>query len=107
MLFDPIDDLRNTQLGNIRGFSIESNRAEQLGIVPRIDEQFRAVNRGTHIALIHDGNAFRWITFDDMTELTWNLSNPIIERGHAIDEASANLLVENGVPFRVTNLRHN
>lgn len=107
MAVDEIDNLRNTQSGNIRGFSITLERATQLGINVRIDEQFRSVSRGARVALIHDGNAFRWITFDNMAELTWNLSNPVIEREQAIDETSANLLVEHGESFVVPNPRHN
>lgn len=110
MAFDAIgeiDDLRNTPEGNISGFSIETIQAEQLGINVRIDEQFGAVRRGRFIALIWDGSAYRWITFDDIMRLTWNLSNPIMEREHAINNESANSLVEHGTLFRVANLPRN
>jgi len=102
-----LDDLRNTPEGNVAGYSIETNQARRLGINFRIDGQFRAVRIGRVVALIWNENAYRWITFDNMERLTWNLSNPIIEREQAIDEESANLLVREGELFRVANLPRN
>jgi hypothetical protein len=98
-----IDNLRNEQ-GNVRGYFMGINQARELGIRFEIDENFRSVGRGIRIAMIWNGSAFQWVTFDDMTKLVWNLSGPINERNQAIDDESARLLVGHGDFFEVRNL---
>lgn len=91
-----IDNLPRDLGDRIGGYRISIKEAEKLGIKIRVDPKFENVGRGQNVALIWQRNAYRWITFDDIQKLTWNLSEPITERNAVIDDNSARLLVENG-----------
>lgn len=100
---NPIDRLRNALPDYIVGYKIETNRVKQAEIVLPIDDKYKSVRIGKFVAIIWNGNGYQWITFDNMPELTWNLSDTKTQREQVIDDELSNLLETEGDYFKVNN----
>lgn len=97
----PLDELSTILGDNTGGYQIPLETAKKLEIKIKVDPKFKNVSQGKYVALIWNKNAFQWITFDDINTLTWNLSEPITKRKDAIDDQSAELLIQNGTFFKI------
>ncbi len=102
MSLDPIGDLRNQVIrrGDVIGYRIETERALQLGINFRTNQQFNAVDTLRNIAIIWNGVGFQWVTFDNIDQLWRNLSDINADRQQIINDDSGDLLSEEGAFFR-------
>ncbi len=100
---NPIDNLRNAPRDYIVGYKIATSRVNQAEIVLTIDEKYKSVSMGKYVAIIWNGKGYQWITFDNMPELTWNLSDIKTEREQVISDELSDLLTTEGEHFRVNN----